>query len=127
VQNRFIIIFLKSKNKTSMKAENSNTIEIKWPWTMIPIENADEWIKYLKRKIRSGHPLYGKKVFPSCRREDTVDIIIQFDNDDDGTYAIVNFSKLTGIKGKKMPKVEILKSRNALKLRFQKDHEDPLS
>jgi hypothetical protein len=110
-----------------MKVENSDTIEIKWPWTMIPIENADELIKYLKRRIRPGHPLYGKKVFPSCRREDTTDIIIQFDNDVDGTYAIVNFSKSTVISGKKMPKVEILKSRNALKSRFQKDHEDSRS
>ena len=110
-----------------MKAEKSDTIEIKWPWTMIPIENADEVIEYLQRKIRSGHPLFGKKVFPSCRREDTNEIIIQFDIDDDGTYAIVNFSQSTEINGKIMPKVEILKSRNALKSRFQKDHEDSLS
>jgi len=115
------------EGKHQMKAEKSDTIEIKWPWTMIPIENADELIKYLKRRIRSGHPLYGKKVYPSCRREDTADIIIQFDNDDDGTYAIVNFSKSKTISGKKMPQVEILKTRSALKLRFQKDHEESLS
>ncbi|MBT4288313.1 MAG: hypothetical protein HOD92_13340 [Deltaproteobacteria bacterium] len=105
-----------------MKESKSDVFEIKWPWTMIPLEFADEWIEYLKQNIRTGHPLHGKKVFPSCRREDTNETIIQFDIDDDGTYAIVNFSKSTTICGKKMPKTEILKSRNELNLRFKKDH-----
>lgn len=93
---------------------------------MIPLETADQWIEYLKQNIRSGHPLHGKKVFPSCRREGTDEIIIQFDIDDDGTYAIVNFSKSTTINNRKMPKVEMLESRNELKLKFQKDHENSL-
>jgi hypothetical protein len=29
-------------------------IEFKWPWTMIPLEFADEWIEGIKRMIAPG-------------------------------------------------------------------------
>ncbi len=88
----------------------------------MPLEVADEWIEFLQQRIGPGHPLYGKNVFPSCRKEDTQDTIIQFDIDDDETYAIVNFDKTYTVKGKQMPEVEVLKTREELKERFHDDH-----
>ncbi len=101
---------------------NEDILEVKWPWTMLSIEVADEWIEYLNHNIKIGHPLYGKQVFPSCRREDTNETIIQFDIDDDKTYAIVNFDQFVKIKGAKMPKVEIIDSHKKLKERFLSDY-----
>ena len=66
----------------------SETITIKWPWTMLPLSCADEYIEYLSDYISPAHPLYGKRVFPSCRREDTQDLVVQYDLGDEGTYAI---------------------------------------
>ena len=43
---------------------------------MMPLSVADEYIKYLQEQIGSEHPLYGKKVFPSCHRVDSWDPII---------------------------------------------------
>lgn len=97
-------------------------IEIKWPWTMLPLSVADEYIEYLQERIEPEHPLYGRKVFPSCRREDSQDLIVQFDLDDDNTYAIVFFDEKQLFGNKKMPKVEMIASISDLKKRFEQDH-----
>jgi hypothetical protein len=99
-----------------------STLEIKWPWTMLPLSVADEYIEYLQRKIGPRHPLYGKKVFPSCRREDSQDLIVQFDLDDDHTYAIVFFGEKQLFKRKKMPRVETIASFSDLQQRFAQDY-----
>ena len=70
-----------------------STLEVKWPWDMLPLSVADEYISYLQERIDLEHPLYGKKVFPSSIREDSQDLIIQFDLDDDNSYAIVFFGE----------------------------------
>ncbi len=100
----------------------SEIITIKWPWTMLPLACADKYIEHLSECISPGHPLYGKKVFPSCRREDTQDLIVQYDLDDEGTYAIVYFNSTKKYGKKKMPKVELFATRSEIKKRFEKDH-----
>ena len=97
-------------------------IKIKWPWTMLPLSVADEYIKYLQERIEPEHPLYGRKVFPSCRREDSEDLVVQFDLDDDNTYAIVFFGEMQQFSNKKMPKVEMIGSVSDLQKRFEQDH-----
>jgi hypothetical protein len=111
------------------KIENGNTVsnlEIKWPWAMLPLSVADEYIKYLQERIDSEHPLYGKKVFPSCIREDSQDPIIQFDLDDDNSYAIVFFGEKRLFGNKKMPRVEIIASVSELQKRFDQDHRNAI-
>ncbi len=49
------------------------TLEIKYPWTMLPMSVADGYIEYLNEKIDEDHPLYGREVFPSCIRVDNRD------------------------------------------------------
>ena len=85
-------------------------IEIKWPWTMLPLSVADEYIDHFQKMIGPGHPLYGKKIFPACRREDTQELIIQFDLDDDNTHAIVFFDQKQVFGDKEMPRVEMIGS-----------------
>jgi hypothetical protein len=94
---------------------------------MLPLEAADHYIEYLQKQIGPGHPLYKKKVFPSCRREDSRDIIIQFDLDDDKAYAIVFFNEKQLFGKKEMPRVEMMSSFSELKERFAKDHFDAMA
>jgi hypothetical protein len=89
---------------------------------MLPLDLADQYIAHLKEHIGPRHPLYGKKVFPSCVREDTEELIVQYDVDDEGLYAIVNFSRTQIIGDKDMPQTEILFSRDQLIARFAEDH-----
>jgi hypothetical protein len=96
--------------------------EIKWPWEMLPLEVADEYIAYLEQQIGPGHPLYRRKVFPACRKDDRQALIVQFDLDDDDTYAIVYFGEKQRFGNKKMPRVEMIASIAALQERFNQDH-----
>jgi hypothetical protein len=96
-------------------------LAVKWPWSMLPLDFADDYIAHLQEHIGPLHPLYGKKVFPSCIREDTQELIVQYDVDDDGTYAIVNFSRTQVVGGEEMPTTEMLCSREQLIARFAED------
>jgi len=111
------------------KIESDNEVsnlEVKWPWTMLPLSVVDEYIEYLRERIDPEHPLYGRKVFPSCIREDSQDFIIQFDLDDDNTYAIVFFGEKQLFGNKKMPKVEMIASLSDLQKRFDQDHRNAM-
>jgi hypothetical protein len=37
-------------------------IEFKWPWTMMPLELAGEWIEAVKKALPKSDPLYGKDI-----------------------------------------------------------------
>ena len=118
--------FIDRKIETNNDSEASY-LEIKWPWTMLPLSVADEYIEYLQKQIDLGHPLYGRKVFPSCIKEDSQDLIIQFDLDDDSTYAIVFFGQKQLFGSKKMPKVEMIASACDLQKRFDQDHRNAMN
>ena len=102
------------------------TIEIKWPWAMLPLSVADEYIDYLQKRIGPGHPLYGRKIFPACRREDTQELIVQFDLDDDNTHAVVFFDQKQRFGDKKMPRVEMIGTVSDLKRFFDQEHEEAM-
>jgi hypothetical protein len=61
-------------------------------------------------------------VFPSCIKEDSQDLIVQFDLDEDNTYAIVFFGEKQLFSNKGMPKVEMIASLSDLQKRFNQDH-----
>ena len=96
-------------------------IEFRWPWTMLPLECADEWIEFIRGQIGPGHPLFGKTIFPSARREDENTILVE--NDDDDTYALLSFDRKMTVRRKKMPFAEVIASRSELAERLQHDHE----
>ena len=103
-----------------------SNLEVKFPWTMLPLSVSDKYIEYLRERIAPEHPLYGRKVFPSCIREDSQTFIIQFDLDDDNTYAIVFFGEQQLFGNEKMPKVEMIASLSDLQNRFDQDHRNAM-
>jgi len=112
-------IFIDRKTEVNNVVSN---LEIRWPWTMLPLSVADEYIEYLQKQISPEHPLYSRKVFPACIKEDSQDLIVQFDLDDDNTYAIVFFNAQQLFGNKEMPKVEMIASVSELQKRFDQDH-----
>jgi len=115
--------FIDKKIVTDNEVSN---LEVKFPWTMLPLSVSDKYIKYLRERIAPEHPLYGRKVFPSCIREDSQTFIIQFDLDDDNTYAIVFFGEQQLFGNEKMPKVEMIASLSDLQNRFDQDHRNAM-
>jgi hypothetical protein len=101
-------------------------LKVKWPWTMLPLSVADQYIKYLQERIEPEHPLYGRKVYPNCIKKDSQNLIVQFDLDDDNTYAIVFFGEEQLFSNKKMPKVEMIDSLSDLQKRFDQDHRNAM-
>ena len=102
--------------------KNECTITIKWPWTMIPLEVADEWIDHVRNIIGPGHPLHGKEIFPDMRREDGRRIVL-FDNDTDGTYVLVDFEKSHRYQRKLMPAATIISTASDLQRQIDHDHD----
>ncbi len=96
-----------------------------WPWTMIPIELADEWIEEVKKGLAVNDPIYGKDIFVSGRKDD--ENLLLVDNDTDGTYAIVRFEVAKGGLGLKYSTIEILKTRRELAMKIKKDHINALN
>lgn len=72
-------------------SENNVVVEFKWPWTMIPMELADEWIEMIEKGISKTESIYGKKIFPSARNEEKKLILV--DNDTDGTSVIMSVKR----------------------------------
>ena len=100
--------------------DQSTQIEFRWPWTMMPLECADEWIEFIRAQIGPGHPLFGKAIFPSARREDEDTVLVE--NDDDGTYVLLSFDRKTSIRRKRMPFTETIQSPAELAQRLEHDH-----
>jgi hypothetical protein len=42
-------------------------IEFKYPWTMMPLENAEEWINAVKESLTEDDPLFKKEIYVSGR------------------------------------------------------------
>ena len=109
-----------------MNADSSNDVLlIEWPWEMLPLECADGWTDGLRRRIGPGHPLHGKIVFSSSRFDDpeSYDDVVLFEVEDDGTYAIVYFDEPVRMRGRKMPRTEIVGGFEEMKKRIQTDRE----
>jgi len=80
---------------------------------MIPLESVDEWLEYFQENIKPGHPLYGKKIFPSLIRSDTRDQII-IENNTNGTYALLHLNERKRYNGISMVKASIIDSHETL-------------
>jgi len=100
-------------------------VEFSWPWTMMSIELAGEWIEEVKKGLGVKDPIYGKDIFVSGRKDD--ENLLLVDNDTDGTYAIVRFEVARGGLGLKCSTIEILKTREELAMKLKKDHINALN
>jgi uncharacterized Fe-S cluster-containing protein len=101
--------------------EEKIIIEFKYPWTMMPLENAEEWINAVKGSLTEDDPLYKKEIFVSGRHE--YEQLLLVENDSDDNYAIV--SVMYDRKADKLicKTIEVVKSVYALKERLENDHQ----
>ena len=74
------------RSDKSMKEEKI-IIEFKYPRTMMPLGNAEEWIHAVKGALTKDDPLFKKEIFVSGRHE--YEQLLLVENDTDENYAIV--------------------------------------
>jgi len=100
--------------------QTDENIEFNWPWTMIPLELAGEWIEEVKKGLDVNDPVYGKDIFVSGRHE--CENLLLLDNDSDGTYAIVKYSKAKGRGRMKFSTIEMFKTRAEVIVKLKQNH-----
>ena len=101
------------------------TIEFKYPWTMMPLENAGEWIDMVKNALDPSDPLFGKEIFVSGLHE--FKKLLLGDNDTDDNYAIVSIKKHSSSCVYSFSTVEVLSSKEEFARKIQRDHELAIS
>lgn len=107
----------KYENQKIKKEEK--TIEIKYPWTMVPLEAFDKIIYEFKEQICEGHPLHGKKFFPNLRHFEKP--IFVFDLDDENTHIVLDFSRSKKNKNKLIPDHSIEKDLEKIMEKFKQE------
>jgi hypothetical protein len=105
--------------------DESQTLRILDPWTMMYGEYEQEFIDELHREIGPKHPLYRREVFAIAARRDPNAVIFQ--TVDGEIYAIVHLTwsgrRETAV-GK--PLTELLENRQAVAQRITADHAERL-
>ncbi len=101
--------------------DDSRTLKILDPWTMMYVEYEQEFIDELQREIGPEHPLYRRDVFAIAVRRDPDAVIFQ--TADGEIYAIVH---LTWSRCREnavgMPMTELLENRRAVGQRITAAH-----
>jgi hypothetical protein len=101
--------------------DDSRTLKILDPWTMMYVEYEQEFIDELQREIGSEHSLYRRDVFAIAVRRDPDAVIFQ--TADGEIYAIVHLTwsgrRETAVG---MPMTELLENRQAVGQRITADH-----
>lgn len=103
-------------------SEENIAIEFKYPWAMMPLESAGEWIEAVTKSLLEKDPLYRKEIFVSGRHE--LKNLILVDNDTENNYAILAYAVKEMDGGFDCKTVEIIPTRTALSDRLRKDYED---
>jgi hypothetical protein len=107
----------------NISMDNSYTLRILDPWTLIYREYEEQFIEDLRKRIGPKHPLYNQEVYAVAVRRDPEATLFQSFND--GFYAIVYFSGVPrGRRG--MPKTEIFPDIRAIGDKIAADHAERL-
>src|SRR3954463_5752354 len=85
--------------------DDSRTLKILDPWTMMYVEYEQEFIEEFHREIGPEHPLYRRDVFAIAVRRDPDAVIFQ--TADGEIYAIVHLT-WSGRRAAGMPMTELL-------------------
>ncbi len=98
------------------------TLEVKWPWSMILIDYADEIIAWIKQSFPSDHELQKHDLFPSIKWDHRQIFIV--DDDTTGQCILMNFEKMKPWKGTKykIPTMKIFKNSGELAEMIESDH-----
>lgn len=92
---------------------------------MMPLELAEEWIEEVKKGLEVSDLIYGKDIFVSGRNDS--ENLLLIDNDSDGTYAIIRYSKAIGGVCLKCSTIEIYQTSAEVAKRLKKDHIDAIN
>lgn len=99
------------------------TLEIKWPWTLIYLEYADEFIAQIKEALPPDHELQKHDLFPSIKWERRPIFIV--DDDTTGEMILMNFEKRRRWKKTKhkVPAMKLFKDHDELGAMIERDHQ----
>jgi hypothetical protein len=99
---------------------NKDVLEIKWPWTLMPLELAGDWIKEIRKGLKEFEHKT-KDIFPLAHNKYENLIVLEIDHGD--SYIVVKYARTNrcGL----LFKVECALSDNQeLRNRIEHDHVD---
>jgi hypothetical protein len=97
-------------------------MEVKWPWELIYIEYADEFIALIKEAIPPDHELQKHELFPGIKWDKRNIFIV--DDDTTGKYLLMNFEKMKRWQKTKcrVPTIEVFDNEQQVAERIERDH-----
>lgn len=97
-------------------------LEIKWPWTMIYIEYADDFIAQIKEALPPDHEIQDHDIFPGIKWERRPIFIV--DDDTTGDRILMNFEKMKRWKKTKfkVPAMHVFKDHAEIAQMIERDH-----
>jgi hypothetical protein len=99
-----------------------DALEIKWPWEMIWIEYADEFIAQIKEALPPDHEMRKHEIFPGIKWERRSIFIV--DDDTTGQRILMNLEKVEHWKTTKfkVPTMRIFKDDVEIAEMIERDH-----
>jgi hypothetical protein len=105
-----------------MTTTKNDALEVKWPWTLIYLEFADEFIAQIKEALPPDHELQQHELFPAIKWERRPIFIV--DDNTTGQTLLMNFEKRKRWRKTKfkVPTMQVFKDRNELAEMIERDH-----
>ena len=99
-----------------------DTLEVKWPWSMIWIEYADEIIAQIKEALPPDHEMRQHEIFPGIKWERRPICIVE--NDTTGQRILMNFERMKRWKKTKfkIPTMHAFKNQAEIAQMIERDH-----
>ena len=100
----------------------SEKLEIKWPWTMMWMEYADEFIDQIKASLPPDHEMQKHEIYPGIKWEKRQIFIVDDDTTDQSI--LMNFEKMKRWKKTKykVPTMTVFKNDEEIAAMIDRDH-----
>jgi hypothetical protein len=97
------------------------TVEIKWPWTMVWLEYAEEIMDQIKEALPPDHELQSHDLFPLAKWEGRPIFVVEDDTTGERIY--LNFENMKRWKKAKLrvPTIKVLKDAEVTEM-IERDH-----
>ncbi len=101
----------------------NDTLHIKWPWEMIWIEYAGDFIAQIKEAIPLDHEIQKHEIFPVAKWDKRPIFIV--DDDTTGESILINFEKMQRWKQTKLkaPMMRRFKNQAEIAQMIERDHQ----
>ncbi len=98
-------------------------LQVKWPWTTIWIEFADDFIRQIKEALPPDHEMQQHEIFPGIKRDRQPIFIV--DDDTTGQRILMNFEKMKRWKKTKykVPTMRVFKDDLEIATMIEQDHQ----